>query len=45
MFEDGVYLYRSIGAVYGHAGNENLRKDCWNPKRKIGGNHAYFRDN
>ena len=33
-----------FGAVYYYAGKTDVSKGYWNPKRKLSGNHAYFRD-
>jgi len=32
-------------AVYDYVRKANLSKGCWNPNRRLGGNHIFFRDN
>ena len=40
-----LLIPKYFGADYDYAGKADLTKDYWNPKRKLGGNHAFFRDN
>ena len=44
--KDGAYcLPKYFCAVYDYVGKADLRKGYENPKRKLGGDHAFFRDN
>ena len=45
FLKDGAFKNKDIFCtVYDFSGKADISKGCWNPKRKIEDNHAFFRD-